>query len=192
MRPFSCCLLTLCAFIPSARAAEVRAFEDATLRAVHFVDDNVGWAVGDDGVVWNTLDAGKHWDRQPTGVRASLRSVQFIDHNTGWAVGRQELPDGGSAGVVLYTNDGGIKWRQILVNSLPGVHLVRFVDAKTGYLAGEGSEQFPSGVFATLDGGRSWQPVAGPRACADGLRRQSGRHDSSHRDPCRRHRRRRA
>jgi photosystem II stability/assembly factor-like uncharacterized protein len=166
MRPFSYCILALCVLGPSARAAEFRAFEDATLRAVHFVDDNVGWAVGDDGVVWNTLDAGKHWDRQPTGVNASLRSVQFIDHNTGWAAGRQELPDGGSAGVVLYTNDGGIKWRQILVNSLPGVHLVRFVDAKLGYLAGEGSDQFPSGVFATLDGGRSWQPVAGPRTSA--------------------------
>ena len=58
MRRFSCCILALFAFGPVARAAEIRAFEDATLRAVHFVDDNVGWAVGDDGVVWNTLDAG--------------------------------------------------------------------------------------------------------------------------------------
>ena len=97
MRLFSCCILALCLLGPSARA-EIRVFDDATLRAVHFVDDNVGWAVGDDGVVWNTLDAGKHWDRQPTGVTASLRSVQFIDHDIGWAVGRQELPDGGSAG----------------------------------------------------------------------------------------------
>ena len=166
MRPFLCCILLLGVLGPSARAKDVRAFDDATLRAVHFVDDNVGWAVGDDGVVWNTLDAGKHWDRQATGVNASLRSVQFIDHNVGWVVGRQELPDGGSAGVVLYSNDGGIKWRQILVNSLPGMHLVRFVDAKAGYLAGEGSDQFPSGVFATTDGGRSWQPVPGPRASA--------------------------
>ena len=75
MRRFSCCILALFAFGPVARAAEIRAFEDATLRAVHFVDDNVGWAVGDDGVVWNTLDAGKHWDRQSTGVNASLRPV---------------------------------------------------------------------------------------------------------------------
>ncbi len=168
MRRFSCCILALFAFGPVARAAEIRAFEDATLRAVHFVDDNVGWVVGDDGVIWNTLDAGKHWDRQPTGVKASLRSVQFIDHNIGWVAGRQEMPDGGSAGVVLYTNDGGIKWRQILVNSMPGMHLVRFVDGKTGYLAGEGSDQFPSGVFVTLDGGRQWAPVAGPRASAWG------------------------
>ena len=93
MRRFSCCILALFVLGPVARAAEIRAFEDATLRAVHFVDDNVGWAVGDDGVIWNTLDAGKHWDRQPTGVKASLRSVQFIDHNVGWVAGRQELPE---------------------------------------------------------------------------------------------------
>src|SRR5262245_39628011 len=167
MRPLFPCLALLAALAPAAPAADKPFFEDATLHAVHFVEDgkgSQGWAVGDDGVIWNTLDGGKTWLRQPSGVRASLRSVHFLDACTGWVAGREELPGGGSAGVVLYTRDGGLQWRRILLNSLPGLYLVRFVDAKTGYLAGDGSEQFPSGVFATTDGGRTWQPVAGPRA----------------------------
>ncbi|MFO0846032.1 MAG: YCF48-related protein [Gemmataceae bacterium] len=162
MRPLPVLLAALCLAAPAR--ADVRAFGDAALRSVHFVEDRQGWAVGDDGVIWHTIDGGKNWERQPSGVRASLRGVHFVDPFTGWVAGREELPGGGSAGVVLYTRDGGETWRRILVNSLPGLHLVKFVDAKTGYLAGDGSESFPSGVFATTDGGKTWQPVSGPRS----------------------------
>ncbi len=40
---------------------------------------------------------------------------------------------------------------------------MRFADEKHGYLAGDGSDQYPSGVFASSDGGEQWLPVAGPR-----------------------------
>src|SRR5262249_3854516 len=53
-------------------------------------------------------------------------------------------------------------------NSMPGLNVVHFVDAKTGYLLGDGSDQYPSGVFMTDNGGLQWQPVAGPR-CASWL-----------------------
>jgi len=147
-----------------AGATQTRHFEDATLRAIHFADEREGWAVGDEGVIWHTIDAGKTWERQPSGTRASLRSVCFVDPYIGWIAGREELPGGGSVGVVLYTSNGGQSWRRILMNSVPGLHLVRFVGPKTGYLAGDGSEQFPSGVFVTTNAGRDWDPVPGPRA----------------------------
>ena len=41
--------------------------------------------------------------------------------------------------------------------------MVRFADEKTGYLAGDGSDQHPSGLFVTTDSGQTWQPVPGPR-----------------------------
>jgi photosystem II stability/assembly factor-like uncharacterized protein len=164
MRRFSFVAVVLFAVVQAMPASEVRHPEDAALRAVQFLDDREGWAVGDEGVVWHTMNGGKSWERQPTGVRASLRGLHFLNPCVGWVAGREEVPGGGSAGVVLYTRDGGVNWRRLLVHSLPGLHLVRFVDNQTGYLAGDGSEQFPSGVFATTDGGRSWEPVPGPRA----------------------------
>jgi photosystem II stability/assembly factor-like uncharacterized protein len=159
-------LLTAALLAPVARGAELRNFEDAALHAVQFLKDGrEGWAVGDEGVIWHTIDSGANWERQPTAVRASLRSLHFHDpyDGVGWVAGREELADGSSVGVVLYTKDGGVSWRRLLLNALPGLNQIRFVDANSGYLAGDGSEQFPTGVFMTKDGGRNWEPVPGPR-----------------------------
>src|SRR5581483_2474654 len=72
-------------------------------------------------------------------------------------------PGGGSVGVMLRTTDGGLKWEEVGLNVLPGLHLVRFFDDKNGYVGGDGSDAFPSGLFTTTDGGRTWRPVGGPR-----------------------------
>jgi photosystem II stability/assembly factor-like uncharacterized protein len=138
--------------------------EDAALHAVQFVDANEGWAVGDEGVVWHTIDGGRSWERQATGLRASLRSVRFLNPYVGWIAGREELPGGGSVGVLLYTRDGGMKWQRLLANALPGLNVLRFADADHAFVLGDGADQYPSGVFKSADGGRTWMPVPGPRA----------------------------
>jgi len=148
----------------TAFAVDLRYPEDATIRSVQFIDAREGWAVGDEGVVWHTVDGGKFWERLPTGTRASLRGVCFLSPFLGWAVGREEQPNGnGSDGVLLFTRDGGLKWQRLLRGALPGLNQVRFTDPKNGYIFGDGSDQFGSGIFKTTDGGRNWEPVLGPR-----------------------------
>ena len=149
-----------------ARSADLRYFEDAPLRAVQFIDDQVGWAVGDEGVIWSTIDGGRTWERLATGVRASLRSVHFLNPFFGWVAGREERPQGGSVGVLLFTKNGGQTWERMLHNALPGLNQVKFVDAKVGFLFGDGGEGFGSGVFATIDGGKNWEPLKGPRVAS--------------------------
>jgi photosystem II stability/assembly factor-like uncharacterized protein len=167
MRPICLALAVSALLTVHAPAAPPRHFDDAALRAVQFVDANEGWAVGDEGVIWHTIDGGDTWERQPTGLRASLRSVHFLNPFTGWVAGREELPHGaGSVGVLLFTRDGGLKWSRAATNALPGLHRVRFLDAKTGFVVGDGSDQYPTGVFQTADAGRTWKPVAGPRSPA--------------------------
>jgi photosystem II stability/assembly factor-like uncharacterized protein len=156
--------LGLSALLAAPVRGDLRHFDDAALYAVHFVDAQEGWTVGDEGVVWHTIDGGRNWERQPTGVRASLRSVYFLNPYTGWIAGREELAHGaGSVGVLLFTQDGGLKWQRVGRNVFPGLNCVRFIDNKMGFAAGDGSESFPTGLFATTDSGRTWKPVPGPR-----------------------------
>lgn len=135
--------------------------EDATLYGVHFVDAEEGWAVGDSGVIWHTVDGGSHWERQKSGTRASLRGVHFITPYTGWAVGRRDELGLGPIGIVLHTRDGGWHWEELNWNQLPPLHGVRFFDERHGVAWGDGSAAYPTGVFQTEDGGRTWHPATG-------------------------------
>jgi photosystem II stability/assembly factor-like uncharacterized protein len=147
----------------TAWAAAPHHVEDAALRAIQMVDAKEGWAVGDEGVIWHTIDGGATWERQPTGLRGSLRSLYFLNPYVGWVAGREELPHGGgSAGILLYTRDGGCTWKRLLEGSLSGLNRVRFSDPQHGFLLGDGGDLTPTGVFKTGDGGRTWQPVPGP------------------------------
>src|SRR5437763_7740933 len=97
MRLFSSALIAALLLGSTATAEPPKNFGDAPLRAVCFVDRNEGWAAGDDGAAWHTIDGGNTWDRQPTGVRGSLRAIHFLNPFTGWMVGREELPNGGGS-----------------------------------------------------------------------------------------------
>src|SRR5262245_30503223 len=156
-------MLAAVAILQPVSAAPPAYFGDATLRGLQFVDGQEGWAVGDEGVIWHTIDGGASWERQPTGVRASLWAVHFLNPYTGWVVGREELPGGASRGVILATTDGGLKWTSIAVYALPGLNCLKFFNERVGMAAGDGSDSFPTGLFATQDGGRSWRTVPGKR-----------------------------
>ncbi|WP_425396637.1 YCF48-related protein [Aeoliella sp.] len=134
---------------------------DATLHDVTFVDAQHGWAVGDRGVVLVTDDGGAHWYPQRSGVDCPLLSVTFADPHRGWIVGGSATPiNHRTEGVVLRTIDGGTSWQRVRTPTLPRLTYVKFFDAARGVAAGYGSNFYPSGLFASTDGGKSWQPLA--------------------------------
>ncbi len=164
MRWLTSSVLLLLAGLVEVRATVPTHYADAPLRAVHFVDRTEGWAVGDEGTIWHSIDGGQTWERQASGTRASLRSICFLTPYTGWIVGRLEQPFGQSSlGVVLHTTDGGLTWKQRSFGTLPGLNTVRFFDEHHGIAAGDSSDAAPSGVFRTTDGGSTWKPIPGPR-----------------------------
>ena len=92
---------------PEPSPPEMR--EDAQLTAVTFLNADRGWAVGDRGVIWHTVDGGRSWKQQDSGVTCRLETVQFLDSDNGWAAGGWTQPyTHETHGVVLRTRDGGI------------------------------------------------------------------------------------
>ncbi|MBI1903384.1 MAG: hypothetical protein HYS13_19965 [Planctomycetia bacterium] len=138
--------------------------EDAQLRDLFFLDPDLGWAVGDRGVIWHTADGGRTWRLQASGVDCALRSVWFSDPDNGLAVGGESVVHSHlSRGVILRTQDGGRHWRSEQ-NLLPALRLVRFGDKEHGWALGESSGLFPSGVFTTENAGKTWRPLPGAMA----------------------------
>ncbi len=158
---FTLAFLTL---TTSVGVAATPVHDNAALRAVRFVDKSEGWAVGDHGVIWHTIDSGRTWERQPTGSKASLRGISMVTPYLGWVVGRIELPNAaGSIGVVLQTQDGGATWKEISTYPFSGLNAVQFLDENHGIAVGDGTDTSPTGAFRTTDGGKSWMTLNGPR-----------------------------
>ncbi|MHB9046868.1 MAG: YCF48-related protein [Pirellulales bacterium] len=142
---------------PAEPASVGPALHDAQLADVCFVDAQKGWAVGDRGVIWYTSDGGTQWQLQSSGVDCRLDAVWFIDAENGWAAGGSAHPyTSTTSGVLLRTRDGGQHWTRIGNLVLPALKGIKFFDLGRGWAIAKPSSLFPSGVFTTDDGGRSW------------------------------------
>ncbi len=158
--------------------------EDASIRDVFFLDDRLGWAVGDRGTILRTSDGGSHWtlvrsrtssiDSRPLAekltnpiaanstagsgaINCQLTSVHFVDAQHGWIAGRYSVPlIDRTRGVVLRTSDGGMTWEPVQGLVLPGLSQVRFLDRQRGWAIGDAGSLYRSGVYYTQDGGRTW------------------------------------
>ncbi len=109
-----------------------------TIRQVQMLTNLVGYAVGTNGTVIKTTDAGQSWSVQTTPVSVTLRGLSFVDESTGLAVGDN--------GTVIVTTDGGSNWAigspSDETNALWGVD---WVTAQAGWVVGEFSILFTPG-----------------------------------------------
>ena len=122
--------------------------DPCALTGVDFVSPTTGWAVGADGLILVTTDAGVHWTQQrdPTGW-AGLQDVSFVSTTTGWTVG-----DGGT---VLYTTDAGADWVPQDAGTSADLTAVAGVSSDVACAVGD------TGVAVrTTDGGSTWDPAA--------------------------------
>ncbi|MDQ3193198.1 MAG: YCF48-related protein [Bacteroidota bacterium] len=121
------------------------------LKSVFFTSDNIGYAVGNGGVILKTTDGGINWVTQISGTSVNLASIYFVDANIGYIVG------GGWDHIILKTQDGGASWT-IIRQSVGGAGLlnsVYFTDINTGFAVG-GTGGGSGLVLKTIDGGINW------------------------------------
>ena len=85
-------------------------------RKIRFLNDSIGWMVGDRGALLKTKDGGKNWSLLPTNVGHDLFTFSFTDENHGWAAGL-----GGT--IIKTTDGGGISSVETIVNKITGFRL---------------------------------------------------------------------
>ncbi len=130
----------------------------AWLRAVFFVDERRGWAVGGRGALLETSDGGASWRPSRAPTEDNLRDAFFVDARRGWLVCEREwfklATKTEPRSYLLKTTDGGATWARV---EAAGADVdarlvgVRFADPEHGWAFGE-----LGAVYATADGGRTW------------------------------------
>ncbi len=116
------------------------------LNAVYFVNDRVGFAVGDNGTIVKTRNGGKSWISLETHTHVKLKGIWFLDREKGFVVGDNNT--------LLSTIDGGKSWDAIETPVMANYSSIQFVDPVKGYISG----QYDKGgvVLVTEDGGFTW------------------------------------
>lgn len=74
---------------------------DPDLNSMGFADELNGWAVGDKGLIFHTMDGGKTWEKQNSRLKPDLGSIAVIDQSTVWVLSQE---------IILKTTDGGKTW----------------------------------------------------------------------------------
>lgn len=121
--------------------AEVPVSSDLT--AVHFPSARKGWAVGHDGVVLTTADAGAHWEKQLDGRSVGKLMSDFYANPANDMLVSGEKLASVQADAQRIADDGPDK---------PFL-TVWFENETSGYVAGAFNL-----IFRTDDGGKTWQP----------------------------------
>ena len=102
------------------------------LLSLAFVNANVGWAVGEDGIIARTTNGGDSWELQASGVGYDLHDVVFLDAQKGYVVGNTRT--------VRKTTDGGQTWGEEKVtnstNTTINYYSVAFPDSYQAWIGG--------------------------------------------------------
>lgn len=125
------------------------------LRKLQFVNDSIGWAVGNNGAILKTTDGGSTWVSQHPISRAidtpHFNSLFFIDKLVGWAVGYQKVSNG-TIGVLKHTTDGGETWDVNSLVDIESLNDIVFSDGQNGWAVGKNGV-----IIHTTNGGQNWQ-----------------------------------
>jgi photosystem II stability/assembly factor-like uncharacterized protein len=121
------------------------------------------------GQIWTTADAGATWTlAYPGEQNVNFHELHFPTAQTGYVTGGI-VRDAGEIGAVLRSDDGGASWTRL---DFPygKITAADFVDADHALVATQSQ-----GLFATADGGRSWQSLL---SAPDGLVNQLRHRDA--------------
>ena len=121
---------------------------------IYFLNDSLGWACGNGGIIQKTTDGGQSWTTYVVDQSNYLRSIEFMNADTGFCGAFED-------GQFLFrTTDGGQTWTDITsqVPGLPGgVCGLSCPDGNVVY--GCGVWHTPAFVVKSTDGGLNWQLI---------------------------------
>jgi len=127
-----------------------------TLNNLSLFNQNLGWAVADNGYLASTSDGGRTWQRVPTQLQTDLFSVLYTSPTTG-------LIGGGdfNTGNLYKTSNGGASWQEVqnLDVDAKFVKLQALQGTGVATISRGGGDADLSHLIVSTDG-RNWNTIA--------------------------------
>lgn len=115
-----------------------------------FVSDQEGWAVGDLGRIFHTVDGAKTWQREDAGTKRVFVGIA--------CAGKQDLWVAGQIGQIAHSSDGGKSWQMQKSGTHRQLLDIAFADPQRGLAVGDFGT-----ILRTEDGGKTWTKIPYPR-----------------------------
>lgn len=137
----------------------LQANEPEKLRDIKSVSETESWAVGDDGKVMHTTNAGSTWiDNASFSNSDTLHTIEIIGDNI-WI--------GGNNNTLYKSEDHGITWVSQLSGSTgKNINKIQFSDDLNGfYMMFDINQNLPSSkinIYKTTNGGQTWNKMSKP------------------------------
>ena len=112
-----------------------RTDSSTTFFDIQFVDKQVGWAVGTQSSIFQTITGGKNWlDKTPPCGSPCIRppdflKIRFTDFRNGWIIGER--------GAFLVTTDAGFNWTEPELPEPYSLYGLTFPEPHTGWAVGD-------------------------------------------------------
>lgn len=111
---------------------------------IFFIDDNLGWTVGDPLFgLFKSTDGGNTWLSYNIPVVERVHSIVFLNSQTGWLCGAQ--------GQIAKSENGGNTWSLQFSSTSEYFRDIYFTDLNTGWCVGQNGT-----ILHTTDGGSDW------------------------------------
>lgn len=108
-----------------------------------FINQNLGWLVGQKGTLIKRMSSGYQW--QSVDTYEDLNDVFFVDNINGYVVG--------GGGTILRTNDGGNNWSLVTLTSSTDLRGVHAMTTNEAIAVG------PVDTLYKTQNGSSWEPI---------------------------------
>ena len=117
------------------------------LNTVYFYNDTIGYAVGDNGAMIKTIDAGDNWIDLNSNTTKDINDIIFVNEDTGYYCTEGAVNPVIIEGEIFATYDGGISWTSIFIS--PSVNysfwFTKFHKLESSSLYVLGSNYYSSG-----------------------------------------------
>jgi len=118
---------------------------------IAYVDNNVGYASCESGVIGRTTDAGRTWTFIQIPTKDFLTAIEFPSAKIGYITA--------NGGKVFKTTDRGLSWTELTTPTTTNLNSLWFFDVNNGIIVGD-AQGGSARIYKTTDGGATWTSLA--------------------------------